>query len=51
MKFISLIVNNDSIKDIPVSDAPITTILVLFDTLIELNYFLVRIANENGVSA
>jgi hypothetical protein len=32
VKFISLTVNNDSINEIPVSEAPTTIILVLFET-------------------
>jgi predicted CDP-diglyceride synthetase/phosphatidate cytidylyltransferase len=51
VKYISLMVSKDSINESPVSDAPTTTILVLFYTLVELNYFLVNIDNENGVSS
>ena len=42
--------NNDSINDIPVSEAPNTIILVLFDTLTYDNIFFVIINNENGLS-
>lgn len=51
VKFISLIVRRDSIKEIPVSDAPTTTILVLLDTFTADNYFFVNILNENGDSS
>lgn len=44
-------VNKDSIKDIPVSLEPTTTILVLLDTLLLDNYFLVIILKENGLSS
>jgi hypothetical protein len=51
VKLISLIVNSDSMKDNPVSDAPTTTILVLFDIFTMLSYFFVNIANEKGASS
>jgi len=51
VKFISFIVNRDSMNESPVSEAPTTTILVLLETLVELSCFLVRTAREKGVSA
>ena len=41
----------DSMKDIPVSDAPTTTIRVLLDTLTVDNIFFVIIESEKGASS
>lgn len=41
-------VNNDSINDNPVSDAPTTMILELLLNLVEDNYFFVSMASEKG---
>lgn len=51
VKWISFIVNKDSIKEIPVSLAPTTIILLLLDTLLEDNIFLVIIERENTLSS
>jgi len=51
VKLTSLIVRSDSINEIPVSEAPTTTILVLFDTFTFDNYFFVIIESENGLSS
>lgn len=51
LKFTSFIVNNDSISDNPVSDAPTTTILELLLILVCDNYFFDRSAKENGAGS
>ena len=51
LKLTSLIVNSDSIKDNPVSDAPTTTILELLFILVYDNYFFESRANENGAGS
>ena len=50
VKLISLIVNKDSIKEIPVSEAPTTTILVLLEILTYESIFFVIKDKENGDS-
>lgn len=51
VKFISFNIKSDSMKEIPVSDAPTTTILVLFETFTEESIFFVIIDKENGDSS
>jgi hypothetical protein len=46
-----LIVKRDSIRDIPVSLDPTTTILVLLDTFVYANIFLVIILREKQLSS
>ena len=48
VKLTSFIVRRDSMKESPVSDAPTTTILVLFYIFKVLRFFLVIIERENG---
>ena len=48
VKFTSFIVRRDSMNEIPVSDAPTTTILVLFYIFKVFKFFLVIIERENG---
>lgn len=51
LKLTSLIVNNDSIRDNPVSDAPTTTILELLFILVCDNCFFDSSAKENGAGS
>lgn len=51
MKFISFIISKDSKKEIPVSEAPTTTILVLFSIFKVFRFLLVIIDKENGASS
>jgi hypothetical protein len=48
VKFTSFIINKDSMKEIPVSEAPTTTILVLFYIFKEFKCFFVIIEREKG---
>jgi len=48
VKFMSFIMSRDYIKDIPVSEAPTTTIRVLFYILRTFKFFLVIIDREKG---
>jgi hypothetical protein len=50
VKLTSFIINKDSINDIPVSEAPTTTIRVLFYILRVFRFFLVTIDKEKGAS-
>jgi len=45
-----LIISKDSMKEVPVSEAPTTTIRVLLEILVVERSFLVIIESENGAS-
>jgi hypothetical protein len=47
----SFIVKRDSISEVPVSDAPTTTIRELFETLTEESIFFVMSESEKGASS
>jgi hypothetical protein len=48
VKFTSFIMSKDSMNEIPVSDAPTTTIRVLFYIFKAFKFFLVTIDKEKG---
>ena len=50
VKWTSFIINNDYMNEIPVSEAPTTTIRVLFSILVTLRCFLVIMEREKGAS-